>query len=172
MSSNKQTTIKVGGLGWKVSHLIVIWQCTLRRPANFHVTTSRIIIFCTDYRYPMKPFFNDNPKLRANWADRPNKFLGICGILGRTISGPNLALSMISIILLFFLQKTLLFRTNPKYIPNMILAQKNHASIICELLHMYYFLLLSLACHLRLLIILGWPKIMKYMKSKKSEQTD
>ena len=146
MSSNKQTTIKVGGLGWKVSHLIVIWQCTLRRPANFRVTTSRIIIFCTDYRYPMKPFFNDNPKLRAN------KFFGICGILGRTISVPNLALSMISIILLFFLQ--------------------NHTSIICELLHMYYFLLLSLACHLRLLIILGWPKIMKYMKSEKSEQTD
>ena len=46
--ARKQTTIKVGGhgLAWKVSHLIVIWQCTLRRPANFHVTTSRIIIFC------------------------------------------------------------------------------------------------------------------------------
>ena len=86
MSSNKQTTIKVGGLGWKVSHLIVIWQCTLRRPANFHVTTSRIIIFCTDYGCPMKPFFNDIPYFWAIWTDRPNKFLGICGILGRTIS--------------------------------------------------------------------------------------
>ena len=49
----------------------------------------------------------------------------------------------------------------------MILAVKNHASIICDLLHMYYFLLLSLTCHLRLLMcvhILGWPKIMKYIQ--------
>ena len=54
----------------------------------------------------------------------------------------------------------------------MILAVKNlgtihRASVICDLLHMYYFLLLSLACHLRLLMcvhILGWPKIMKYIQ--------
>ena len=65
-----------------------------------------------DYWCPMMPFFNNIPNFWANWADRPNKFWGI---FSQTISphfGTVSPMSMISIIQLFFLQKTLGFRPN------------------------------------------------------------
>ena len=93
--------------------------CKLRNCyCTYHFSRKRkevgvgIMQHTTEYGHPMKPFFNDVPNFWANWADRPNKFWGI---FGQTISphfGTVSPMSMISIIQLFFLQKTLGFRPN------------------------------------------------------------
>ena len=74
-SSNVGTVVKeVRGMHYR---LVCTLCYTICIPL---ISCALIMVSCTDYRRPMKPFFIDIPKFLANWADRPNKFWGIFGL--------------------------------------------------------------------------------------------
>ena len=43
------------------------------------------LVSCTDYGYPMRVFRICIPNILADWADQPNKALGILGFFGSVI---------------------------------------------------------------------------------------
>ena len=114
-------------------HIMTLIGTWKRVNMSSHMTRLEAIIRRMDYRRPIKPFSKNIPNFWTNWADWPDKFWGIFGFLGRTISLHFGTMSNLSIIS----AKKLLFRPNPnKYITNRIhtgqknLGNSHHASVV------------------------------------------
>ena len=99
--------------------IILLNSSVLSKWRNDLGTTLLMTDFSTDYGRPMKPFFNDISNCWANWPNRRNKFWGIFSLTISTHLGTVSLFSMISTILMFFLQKKLCFSSitqiYPKY---------------------------------------------------------